>query len=162
MDPHKLEPLIHERLRILGIICAALVGSVLFYGVLAWFLLAQGAIGPGEEGGPGPFVPYVLAALGFCALVAAPVVSSAVFRSGGGGKETPDPEQMLARYQTSVIVGFAVRESAAVFGLVATFLTGDLIWVGVLGLAASLAMIAAWPRREKVQSVLRTGPPAIG
>jgi hypothetical protein len=160
MDPEKLGSLIEQRLRTMGIICAALVGSVFIYAAIAWLLLAQGEIGPADGGGSQlPVLPYVLAALGFCALVAAPRISSLVLGSGGTNDE--NPEQTLQRYQTSVIAGFAVRESAAIFGLVATFLTGNMVWVAGLAIAASLTMVAAWPRKETVLSELETGPTPI-
>ena len=160
MDPNKLESLIEQRLRILGIICAALGGSVFISAAIAWLLLAQGAIGPGEEGSQLPILPTVLAALGFSALVVAPKISSMVLGSGGGHEE--NPEQTLQRYQTSVIAGFAVRESAAIFGLVATFLTGNMVWVAALAVAAALAMISGWPRKQALLSALKTGPTPIG
>ncbi len=160
MDPDKLDYLIEQRLRFMGIICAALVGSVFIYAAIAWLLLAQGEIGPADGGSQFPTLSYVLAGLGFCALVVAPKISSMVLRSDGGLDE--NPEQTLQRYQTSVIVGFAVRESAAIFGLVATFLTGNMAWVAGLAMAAALTMIAAWPRKESLLSALKTGPAPIG
>jgi len=67
----------------------------------------------------------------------------------------PDPEEALGRYTASVIVASAFREAAAVFGLLLTLLTGDLIWVTLLATVAVISMVVHWPRREAVQDYLQ-------
>ena len=106
-------------------------------------------------------LPLALVEALLTALGSAPLLSRLVMR-GSGATAEEDPEHLLNRYQTSVIVGFAVRESAAVFGLVATFLTGNMLWVAVLGAAAVCAMLAAWPRKQAALAMLQssqTGSP---
>lgn len=162
MDTPDLESRIDERMRILTIICAALVGSVVIYGAVGWFLLTQGGIAPGGILSEVPIVPYILAALGLGALIFAPIVTSLMLKQGGNQPDPGNPEPALMRYQSSVIVGFAVRESAAVMGLVATILTGSVIWIVALSTATVAAMLMAWPRRENLVALFRSGPGTIG
>jgi len=69
-------------------------------------------------------------------------------------KANPDVSPMSLVF-TPYIVGLALRESGAVFALVALFLTGDfLIWLLPAGLAfASTAL--AYPSAERFQQWLR-------
>jgi len=55
-------------------------------------------------------------------------------------------------------VSFAMRESAAIIGLVISLLTGDLRWCLALSAAAVLAMLLGFPRRADM--VRLAGDPA--
>ncbi len=161
METDEVETNVDRRLKTLNVLCAALVASILVNGAVAWVVLSQGQLTPGEALAELPILPYLLAAFGFGALVLAPLVSAMVLKQGAG-HEPAEPEQVLNRYQSSVIVDFAIRESAAVIGLVATLLTGSMIWVAGLGAAAVLAMVLAWPKKETALSLLKSESSPIG
>lgn len=78
-----------------------------------------------------------------------PQTSGAVNEAARG-----DAEEAMQRYTRSVIVASALREVAAVVGLVLTLLSGELVWVVVLSAAATISMIVHWPRHGAVQDYL--------
>jgi hypothetical protein len=161
MQHHQLEALVDARLRNLNLICVAITGSVLVYGAVAWFLFARAGYAPSGAIHDVPFLPYILAAAGVGALVIAPLISAAILRQGLSHVARTDPTAALNAVQTSVIVGFAVREAAAVIGLVITLLSGSMTWVVVLGAAAVASMLAAWPRKEKLLAAADGRPQPI-
>ena len=126
---------------------------------IAWFLLEQGSL-PEVEAIPG-ILPAVLAAVAVALVLGAPLVSRLILNQALSGTDD-DVERKLDAYQSALIIGFAVREAAAVIGLVLTFLTANLVWVVPLAAVAVVSMLQGWPKREKLLHLLRGGPEAIG
>lgn len=158
MPSPEAESLVDARMRVLNIICAALLASVLMYVAIAWFLLARAGLTPSGALNDLGIALYVLAAAAVVPLIVAPVVSKAVLRQAISRVENPASEKILDAYQSSVIIGMAMRESTAIIGLVITLLTGSLTWVTALAAASLLAMLTAWPRREKALALLDNRP----
>ena len=79
---------------------------------------------------------FVLAGLGATLLVAAPFVRTALMARG--------PRTVQAWF-AAFIVAQALRESVAVFGLIASFETHDKRWVIGCAVAAVAAMLLAFP-----------------
>ena len=140
--------------RITTVICAAILMSIPVYVLVAWVIVGQGIPGAVGVGLP-QAAPWALGAVGVALLVAAQAVWGAMRR---GAAAKPTPEERLASYRTAAIVSFALRESAAIVGLVITLLTGNLRWCLVLSAAAVLAMLLGWPRRADM--VRLAGDPA--
>jgi len=159
MNPHEIEAVVDQRLRVLNVICAALVFSVMVYVAIAWFLVQRGSVQP-SEGLPQVF-PVILVLVALSVVMAAPVVSTMILKQGVAAAGE-DAGRRLNSHQTSLIVGFALREVAAVMGLVLTLLSGRLIWVVALAAVAVAAMLLAWPKREKMLELARGGPGSIG
>jgi len=135
------------------VICFAILASIPFYVAVAWMVAGQY---PGASGGGLPAVLFwVLAAVGIALLAAAQAVWAAMKR---GAAARPTPAERLASYRTAAIVSFAMRESAAIIGLVISLLTGDLRWCLALSAAAVLAMLLGFPRSADM--VRLAGDPA--
>jgi hypothetical protein len=131
----------HAVLVQLQMVCAALAAAVLVYALVAWLLLAT-VLEPGGVGGlPAP-VPGLLALFAAATLVAAPVVERGLLQRGRGAAA----ERRAAAYRVAKVVGFALRETVAVVGLVLALVTGRVAWSGLLSLAALIAMALAWPQ----------------
>jgi len=143
----------------LQVVCAALAGAVLVYAILAWLLLGVVLEPAGVGGLPAP-VPGVLAVLAAATLIAAPVVERGLLQRGWAGAASP--EDRAATYRTAKVVGFALRETVAVVGLVLALVTGRAGWSGLLSLAALLAMALAWPRAADLAEGTGGGPGGPG
>jgi len=157
MDPDTSR-LVDAKMRLLTLLCAALALSLAVYVVVA-VIVVGAAGGPVAEGIP-PSTAWILAAVALASLAAAETVSRAIRARAASSGSTAAAR--LEAYQQATIVGFAMRESAAVMGLVATFLTGQVGWCVVLAAASGLAMAVAWPRRDRIASFAAGGPAAIG
>lgn len=135
----------------LKVLAGALAASVLVYAGVAWFLTSEAAaVGLEPTGLPDP-LPWVFLGLGIVMLLAAPLVEARIRAAGAGRK----PAQAVAAFRTATIVGFALREAAAVFGLVIAITTGEAVWCYALSLAAILAMVGAWPSQSRLERFAR-------
>ena len=72
------------------------------------------------------------------------------------------PADPFVALQQRTIIAFALREAAAIMGLVLSLLTGDIRWVAGFAAVAAVAMLMGWPRRPVLEDSPRTGPPPIG
>lgn len=131
----------------LAILAGALAASVVVYPGVAWFLTSE-AMGAGFEppGLPAP-VPAVLAGLGVVLLLVAPMIEARL-RAGTAGE---GGDRAMQGFRTATLVGFALREAAAILGLVIAVTTGSPLWCYVLSLAALVAMASAWPSRSRLE-----------
>jgi hypothetical protein len=147
-------PLVDAAARVTSLICFAIMTSIPFYVAIAWIVVGQsdGA----AVGALPPVLTWALGAVGIVMLVVAQAVWTAMKR---GAATRPTPAERLASYRTAAIVSFAMRESAAIIGLVIALLTGDLRWCLALSAAAVLAMLLGWPRRADM--VRLAGDPAV-
>lgn len=135
------------------VICIAILASIPCYVAVAWMVAGQRADASG--GGLPPILFWTLGAVGIALLAAAQAVWAAMKQ---GAATRPTPVERLASYRTAAIVSFAMRESAAIVGLVISLLTGDLRWCLALSAAAVLAMLLGFPRRAEM--VRLAGDPA--
>lgn len=152
MNP-ELTTLVQRQSTTMQIICTALMASLGMYVGIGWFLQKQGdfTMGPVPDG-----LPFILSLTGFSMLIVAEIVFRAL---AARARRVEPPEGRLIPYQSAVVVGFALRESAGVLGLVLTLLTGDLRWVVGLSSFAVVAMVAAWPRRSTLEELVKLAPP---
>jgi len=127
---------------VLRIICGAYLFSLAIYVVVARIVAGQGL---GLEPLP-ELLPWILVGVAAMTLVAAQPLSAVMIANAA---KQPTAEARQGGYRSAVIVAFAVREVAGIFGLVLTILTGDFRWVLVLAAAAALAMLIGWPKRSE-------------
>ena len=153
MASEPLEHIVEQRFRVLSILCGSLFGSLAVYVGIAWFLLRQGSIITAHTGDLPAVLPVALTAVAIMVLVTAEAVSRRILAQASQSAAAGDPEALLNAYQSSTIVGFAMRESAAVIGLALTLLTAAIFWVVALSAASAAAMLIAWPRKEKVRQL---------
>ena len=149
MLPDERHQHIKARFATIQIIAAAMLGSVFIYGAIA----ALGFVPPQANPGNQMIVP-VLVGMGAMQLVFAPVIRKVLFRP----KLSEDPEKnvsaVLTSYFTSRVVGLALWESVAIFGLVIYFLSGNTTWCLTLCAATVLAMVLGWPKLSEVEDAL--------
>ena len=134
-------------------VCLALVAGVVTFGVVVAVIALTGTIRAPAEALRGVLVPLA-GIFALASLASAPFLES-VLRKLPAGAERSDS---VARYTHATIVGFAVREAAALFALVVALVTGELPWT--LGITALVlyGMLAALPSEEKLRRhLVRTG-----
>ena len=131
----------------LPILAGAFAASVVVYPGIAWFLTSE-AMDAGFQppGLPAP-LPAVLAGVGVVLLLVAPWIEGRL-RAGTAGV---GGDRAVQAYRTAILVGFALREAAAVLGLVVAVTTGRPLWCYLLSLAALVAMASAWPSRGRLE-----------
>jgi F0F1-type ATP synthase membrane subunit c/vacuolar-type H+-ATPase subunit K len=150
MDTNRAdEAVIAASYRMTVIVCAALLVSLVIYVVLASFLVEQE--GFAVTGEMPPILPPLLAAIGVGMLVVAQIVPALIARQA---RAAADIGERLRQAQTTVIIGMALRESTAIFGLVITLLTGEILWVLALAGLSALAMVVNWPRRSHLETII--------
>ena len=148
----------------LQVVAAALASAVVIYAFVAWLvveLLGREILAGGL---PAP-LPGVLVAVAAVLLVAAPAVErrlAAPARRGAPARRATDgvaraAADPFARYRLAKVVGFALREAAAVVGLVVGLTTGDPRWTWGICLGTLLLMALAWPRASDLPAAPRAG-----
>ena len=135
--------------RLLMIICAALLVSLVIYVVVATILVNRQ--GFTMDADIPAFLPQLLAAIGVGMLAVAQAVASVIMRQATAAG---DLGARLRTAQTATVIGMALRESTAIIGLVATLLTGEQLWVLALASLSALAMLVNWPRRDRLAEVV--------
>lgn len=152
----------------LQVIAAALASAVLIYAFVAWLvvdLLGREALAGGL---PAP-LPGVLVAVAAVLLLAAPVVErrlAAPSRRGAPERPAADAAARadadpVERYRLAKIVGFALREAAAVVGLAVGLTTGDVRWTWGICLGTLVLMGLAWPRAADLPASRQGIAPAV-
>jgi hypothetical protein len=146
---------IEQSARVTTLIAGALAASVVVYVAIAWFVAPTMA----ASGGGGEHVQLIAAVLAVVSLghlVAAQVLFAARVRAAA---KLPTPEQRLAAYRTAIILSFALREAVAVYGLVLSFLGGDVRLCLGFGAVALAAMFLGWPKRSAMDRMASLVPP---
>ena len=131
------------RLRVMLILWGAFLMTIVMFFVVALLARPETDAGAGGEGGVPPLL-YALAALGLSSVVASFVLKGVFYRRAA---ERRQPAQL----QTGFILALALCESAALFGLVGLFVTGNDYAYALLALGA-LGEALHFPRREQVEA----------
>ena len=129
----------------LRLICSAILGGVVIFGGVVWYLLDSGAYAPGEV------LPSYLALL--LNVVALLVLILALFLPRffphpGRGAE---PDRILNWHKRNVILGFALREGAAFLALIGVLVTGEEPGGYAVAALAVVAMVMSWPRKSQLE-----------
>ncbi len=138
---------VQQHLRRLGVICFAILMGVVIFGGVVWYLLESGSFSP-----PGNLPPYLATVFNLVALVAIlkAYLLPRFFQRPPEAPEAPE-EAWLAWHNRTTIVGFALREGAALVALVGVLVTGQRIGGFAMAGLAVLSMILAWPRSEHLE-----------
>lgn len=150
------------------VIAGALAAAVVVYAVVAW-VVVEVLGGEVLAGGLAAPLPGVLVAAAAAVLLAAPVVERRIMaQPRPGTAEEADAAStsrtagaagtrvsFVERYRLAKLVGFALRETAAVIGLVVGLTTGEPRWTWGISAGTLLLMALAWPRAADL-------PPASG
>lgn len=144
-------PELAREVALLAVIAGALAASVLVYAGVGWFLTSEAMAAGFEPAGLPGSVSTALGVAGFALLLIAPVVERKLREASRGAA----PAEAVAAFRRATVVGFALREAAALFGLLIAIFTGEPLWCFGLALAALVAMIAAWPSRGKLERFVR-------
>lgn len=150
---HEIDRLIGQRLKTLQIIVMAAIMSLVTYVGIAFLLIWQEALEPMAIP---TILPPVLSAVGVSTLLVANFIVKGLIEKA---RNLNPPIDRLGPYQTAVIVGVALRESAGVIGLVLTLLTGALLWVCLLSALAAFAILSNFPTRQALENLIRDAPP---
>lgn len=160
MDQRRVDDAIGRYLPRLNILAFAFCASVVAYIVVGWLLIE--VLGFEALAALPPAAVTAIAASQLLVVLAGYLISNAI-RGAAPASQTSrgidraardDAEEAMQRYTRSVVVASALREVAAVVGLVLTLLSGELLWVALLGGATIVSMIVHWPRRGAVQDYL--------
>jgi hypothetical protein len=97
----------------------------------------------------------VLVVVAAAVLMVAPMVERRVMAPPRAVEDGDGAASVVERYRLAKLVGFALRESAAVIGLVVGLTTGEPRWTWGIAAGTLLLMALAWPRAADL-------PPASG
>jgi predicted small integral membrane protein len=147
---------IDQALKTVRIVCGALVGGVILYALVAWYLARSGAVAPVDPGTAN------LLRQGFVAVMLIGVLGWMVIW-GRARAPTPStvarPEIELAQGPRAVvgklIAAYAFLEAVGLAGATVHLLTGS---AGVLGAGVAIVALGAalsWPRLEWFQRFVR-------
>jgi hypothetical protein len=146
---------IEQSLRVTNIICAAVLSSLFVYAGVAWFVSGQGNVPPVAVEPTLGVLTWALLGVGVSMLLVAEVAFRVLSQ---GARHKKEVSQRFAQHRIATIAAFALRESTAIIGLVAFFVTGKVtLCYSLCGLAA-LAMIAGWPRRSQLEELATPRP----
>jgi hypothetical protein len=138
------------------VIAGALAAAVVVYAVVAWVVVDFFG-GEALAGGLAAPVPGVLVAVAAGVLLIAPAVERRIMAPPRAGTDEAAgaAASVAERYRLAKLVGFALREAAAVIGLVVGLTTGEPWWTWGIAAGTLLLMALAWPRAADL-------PPASG
>lgn len=136
---------VQQHLNQLTIICFAILSGVVIFGGVVWYLINGGVFTP-PEGLPS-YLAILFNLVALVALVKAHFLPRLFPHPGVGASE----EERLAWHKRNTIVGFALREGAALIALVGVLLTGQQAGgFAMVGLVL-VAMVFAWPKADQIQ-----------
>ena len=135
------------RLRVLRILWAAFLTTIVLYALVPFFALS--GRDAAAEDTHNPTLLMAFAALAFV-LVAVSFVLKGRFYAQAAEQKSPD------KFQTGFIVAEALCESAALFGLVAVFTTPNNYAYALMALGA-LGQLLHFPRRDQLAAAYGKG-----
>jgi hypothetical protein len=150
------ERFISDRLRQIRMVCMALAGCVLAYGIAGWFMIEGFQLRP--FGRLPDAVPLSLTFLAAVLILLGSRIRTAILRSGLSRNLVSgqvDLGNLIPAYQRATLVSFAVLEAAALMGLLVALLSGSSFYGLVLCLASFFSMLLRWPRAEEVDRLAR-------
>ncbi len=128
----------------LYIVCGAFAAATLVYAGVGWFLVKSGGVDFPRLAKPGGLA-LILATTAVLLLLAAPLAQR-LFAQDRNARQSNMPAVPFETYRQATMVAFALREGAALLGLLITLLMRDVRWVLALGAVAVLAMLLGWPK----------------
>lgn len=156
---------LRARVRVMQLICSALVlGVLLFLGVAVYLVLSQGR-GLAPPAADLPIVSMLALVMlltnGSLALFLPGIVANNAIQKIASGSGTPpnprgagdDEATLMAVRQTSLIIGLALWEGVAFMSVIAFLLEGDPLVLAVAGVAI-LFMLGRFPTMSNVQAWL--------
>ncbi len=153
------ERFIAGRLRPIRIVCMALAGASLAYGILGWFLIEGFQMRPfGRLPRP---VPLALSFLAMVMILLGSRIRTSILRSGlpsGLMRSTGVPvnlESLIPAYIRATLVSFALLEAAALIGLMIALFAESSFYGMVFSVGSFLSMLLRWPKAEEVDRLAR-------
>jgi hypothetical protein len=137
-----------EFARTTSIVAAAIAATLPVYVAVAWLLTDRSDWTPTLSGPTIPVVTWAIAAIAIAELATAEVVFRVMAALAASRDTSTD---RLTGYRSAIMVAFALREGAAIMGLVLTLLTGELMWCLALSAGALATMLAGWPKRSAME-----------
>lgn len=158
-DPHPGQPgtsppPVAEAVAQAQVIAGALAAAVVVYAVVAWLVVEFFGHEVLAGGLPAP-LPGVLVTVAAALLLLAPAVERRMLARSRRPASAAPPDDLAERYRTAKVAGFALRELAAVVGLVVGLTTGEPRWTWGISAGTLLLMGLAWPRASDL-------PPGTG
>jgi hypothetical protein len=117
---------------------------VVVFGGVVWYLLGATVYKPSE--GIPPSLATLLSSLALTLLLAAHLLPRFLKPPSRGEPE----ESLLAWHQQTTIIGFALREGAALLALVGALVTGRMVGGAAVAALTLVTMVLAWPREEQI------------
>lgn len=131
------------------VLFGALTGGIVVFGGVVIYLLGSGGYVP-PVATAGSYLVPLAGVFAVAALLSAPFIERMLRQIPDGATD----QEALSRFQTSSIIGFAIREAAALFALMTSLITGRLQWgLGLAGVAV-LGMLLALPGESRLRAFL--------
>lgn len=132
-----------QRMRVLQVVATAFLLAIGVYGVVAHIVAS---VPLQADSAPGPYFAPVLMILAALAMGVAPIIKRFVL--------SRDSDRPLATFVAANLIGLALRESGAVYGLIAALATREPGWFGAAASASVAAILFGWPRRTQLDAYL--------
>lgn len=141
------ERLIAEKSRIIGVLYLSFTAAIVILGALP----LSGALQASGKGLAFP-LPYVFLGIAVLNFGLSQVIPKIICPKVSAGAPH-NTAAVLQKFFTGVLVACVLRESAAILGFVAFFLTGDVQWSIAGCVIALAAMLLSWPKVETIRQI---------
>ena len=136
INPQEAEAKVAARYRVLLIFWMAMLASLAFLLILALVV-------PGS-GTPNQTLTFALLGIGLVAVIVSVLVKQSLLRQA-------IEKQQLQLLVNAYVIGFALCESAALFGLMDHFVTGS-VYYRISFIVAALGMLVHFPKKDHVRA----------
>lgn len=149
MERHELEQFLDRQYMTVVVLNAAFMMSVCVFIGVAYSITESNSLATSSGAGNNIELIQILALFGVMELTFARTISKLLSNAVSNPRSSePNQKSRIQQLFISELIRLALLESAAIFGLVASILSKDIIYAAGLGLAALLLIIFSWPRKH--------------
>lgn len=149
MDRGSRESRIELHLRQVQLVVGAVAASSALLGLVVFLLATNGQLRPLSP--DAEKIQLVFAPLAVALLGVAPAMKRAIFKRAEAAGFAGDAERWLTAHRTAVIVAAALREGAAILGLLMSLLGGQPRWSYIFSALAVIALLVDWPKASELE-----------
>lgn len=158
LDRAAIQALLEGRLRMLQVVCGAMVGSAVMLAGASFVAVRSRAMPPDA----GNQVSLTLTITAVVVLLAASRLHATMLARAGravrgtlAGGVPAAASAVMDAYGRATVISYVLLEATASLGLVVAVITGNVRYSLVICAVAALSMLARWPRFAVVMGLLR-------
>lgn len=142
---NNFDELLKSRLVLIKIIYQVFILSVLVITVIPFLVSVEKKEIPS-------IMPITFGVVALLCLVLSDFIPKKLFSSMKSKLPTQPIHLILSMLFPTIIIGCALKEAIAIFGLVLYFMTGDIKFPMIFGAISLLTIISSWPRFDEIKS----------